>query len=250
MTLNVTKTIRKMMGWCPILNLNNYSTSHINSETSTTYNGTNPPILLPLFLKNTYVAGSRKEIAIGLFSILSIFILYHTLEYNSFFSKYGVELIMFSIVLLLFVISRSSVEIDNKYIRVGTIFQWIVGLTTHTLDSINTVTVQKKNNKLYRLEYWALFIIGILWLFRFFSDIYAGKAIDDLTLGLIWIVFCFGYGYIMYVCSKSVYHIQICFNPHPSINKLKIYTKDAPQIAEILEKANKHLVDTGVDDTK
>ena len=232
--------VRRMMGWCPNLNSNNYPIPYNNlgSSSSLTYNDTNPPTLLPILLKNTYVAGLRKEVVIGLLFAFTVFVLYHISGYDSFFHKYGIELIMFSAVLTQFIISRSSVEIDSKYIRVSTIFQRILGSTTYTLDSINSVQVQK--NKLYRLVYWGLFIVGIFWLFLLLSQTFAGEPIKDLTVSLMWVVFCFGYGYIMYIGSKSVYHIRIRFNPHPSINHLMIHTKDAQQIADILKKANRH----------
>ncbi len=239
--------VKRMLGWCPNLNSNNYPILHNNLESSAslTYNETNPPTLLPILLKNTYVAGLRKEAFIGLLFAFTVFVLYLISGYDSFFHKYGVELIMFSIVLTQFIISRSSVEIDSKYIRVSTIFQRILGSTTHTLDSINTVQVQK--NKLYRLVYWGLFIVGIFWLFLLLSQTFAGEPMEDLTLSLMWVVFCFGYGYVMYIGSRSVYHIRIRFNPHPSINHLMIHTKDAAQIADILKKANRHSDDLSRD---
>jgi hypothetical protein len=239
MTLLI-ENIRKMMGWCPNQNSNNCPILHNNlgSSSSLTYNDTNPPTLLPLLLKNTYVAGLRKEVIIGLLFTFTVFVLYHMSGHDSFFHKYGIELIMFSVVLTQLIISRSSVEINSKYIRVSTIFQRILGSTTHTLDSINTVQVQK--NKLYRLVYWGLLTVGIFWLFTLLSQTFAGEPMKDLTPSLIWVVFCFGYGYIMYIGSKSVYHIRIRFNPHPSINHLMIHTKDAAQIADILKKANRH----------
>ena len=244
----IENNIKRLVGWCPILNLEKSQTSHINLEPSTIYSETNQPTLFPLLLKNTYVAGLRKEVVIGLLFAFTVFVLYHISGHDSFFHKYGIELIMFSIVLTQFIISRSSVEIDSKYIRASTIFQRILGSTTYTLDSINTVQVQK--NKLYRLVYWGLFIIGIFWLFTLLSQTFAGEPMEDLTVSLMSVVFCFGYGYIMYIGSKSVYHIRIRFNPHPLINHLMIHTKDAPQIADILKKANRHLDDLGTGGAK
>jgi hypothetical protein len=227
--------VKRMLGWCPNVNSNNYPIPHNNLESSSslTYNDANPPTLLPILLKNTYVAGLRKEVVIGLLFAFTVFVFYHISGYDSFSYKHVVGLLMLSIVLTQFIISRSSVEINSKYIRISTIFQRIFGSTTHTLDSINTVQVQK--NKLYGLVYWALFIVGIFWLFLLIFQIFIGETMEDLTLSLIWVVFCFGYGYIYYNCSKSVYNIRIRFNPHPSINHLMIYTKDAPQIADILK---------------
>ncbi|KAF5419110.1 MAG: hypothetical protein C5S45_07255, partial [Candidatus Methanocomedens sp.] len=137
--------VKRMLGWCPNVNSNNYPIPHNNLESSSslTYNDTNPPTLLPLLLKNTYVAGLRKEVVIGLLFAFTVFVLYHISGYDSFSYKHVVGLLMLSIVLTQFIISRSSVEINSKYIRVSTIFQRIFGSTTHTLDSINTVQVQK-----------------------------------------------------------------------------------------------------------
>ncbi|MBA1341744.1 MAG: hypothetical protein C5S40_06335 [ANME-2 cluster archaeon] len=232
--------VKRMLGWCSNVNSNNYPILHNNLESSSslTYSETNQPTLFPLLLKNTYVAGLRKETVIGLLFAFTVFVLYHISGYDSFFHKYGVELIIFSTVLTQFIISRSSVEINSKYIKVSTILQRILGSKTYTLDSINTVQVQK--NKLYRLVYRGLFIVGIFWLFTLLSQTYAGETMEDLTRSFIWVVFCFGYGYIMYIGSKSVYHIRIRFNPHPSINHLMIHTKDAHHIADILKRANRH----------
>ena len=228
--------VKRMLGWCPNLNSNNYPILHNNSGSSSslTHKDTKPPVLLPLFLKNTYVAGSIKETVIGLLFAFTVFVFYHISGYDSFSYKHVVGLLMLSIVFTQFIISRSSVEINSKYIRVSTIVRRIFGSTTHTLDSINTVQVQK--NKLYGLVYWALFIVGIFWLFLLIFQIFIGETMEYLTFSLIWVVFCFGYGYIYYNCSKSVYNIRIHFNPHPSINHLMIHTKDAQQIADILKK--------------
>ena len=242
--------VKRMLGWCPNVNSNNYPILHNNlgSSSSLTYNDTNQPTLLPILLKNCYAAGLRKDTFIGLLFAFTVFVLYHISGYDSFFHKYGVELIMFSIVFTQFIISRSSVEINSKHIRVSTIFQRILGSTTYTLDSINTVQVQK--NKLYRLVYRGLFIVGIFWLFTLLSQTFAGEPMEELTRSLIWVFFCFGYGYIMYIGSKSVYHIRIHFNPHPSINHLMIHTKDAHQIADMHEKANRHSGDIGTGGAK
>ena len=107
--------VKRMLGWCPNLNSNNYPIRHNNLESSSslTYNDTNPPTLLPLLLKNTYVAGLRKEVVIGLLFAFTVFVLYHISGHDSFFHKYGIELIIFSIVLTQFIISRSSVEINS-----------------------------------------------------------------------------------------------------------------------------------------
>ena len=126
--------------------------------------------------------------------------------------------------------------------------QWFLGSTTYTLDSINTVKVQK--NKSYWLGYWGLFIMGTLWLFFLLSDIFAGKTAAELIHSFFWVYFCFGYGYIVHIASKSVYNIRISFDPNPSINHLKIHTKDAPQIADLIANVNRFSGDIGVGGTK
>lgn len=79
--------------------------------------------------------------------------------------------------------------------------------------------------------------MGILWLILLLSDIFAGEPVAELIQSIFWVFFCFGYGHMVYIASKSVYQIRISFNPNPSINHLKIYTKDAPQIADLIKNA-------------
>ena len=241
------ENIRKVMGWCPLLNQNNYLTSYINSGLSSTYNGINVPTSLPLHLNNTHAVGLGKEAIIGLLFAVTIFVLSFKSGINSFFFNYGLELILLSIVLMQYVMSKSNVEINGTDIRVNTMLHWIVGSTTHKLDSIKKIRVQKNQ---YKLGYWGLFIVGTLWLFLLLSDIFAGKPAEDFVQGFIMVVFCFGYGYIIYITSKSVCHIRISFDPHPSINHLMIHTKDAQQIADMLEKVNTHSNDIGTDAAK
>ena len=238
MTFNL-ENIRKLMGGCPNMSQNNNSVSYTNSGCSTIQDDTNSSAFSPLFLKNTYVAGLAKETVIGIIFILILAVgaLYFNFEENSIFSNYAIELMLFFTVLMIFAISRSNVEINSKCIRVSTMMQWILGSTTHTLDSINTIKVQK--NKFHWLGYWGLFIMGILWLFPLLSDIFAGKTAAELIQNCFWVFFCFGYGYIVRIASKSVYHIRISFDPNPSINHLKIHTKDAPQIADLIANAKR-----------
>lgn len=247
MTGIFAETIRKVMGWCPIRNQNNYQTSYINSGSSSTYNETNALTSLPLRLNNTYVVGLGKEAIIGLFFVVTIFVLSFKSGINSFFFNYGLELILLSIVLMQYVMFRSNVEINGTDIRVNTMLHWILGSTTHSLDSIKKIRVQKNQ---YKLGYWGLFIVGTLWIFLLFSGIFAGKPVEDIVLSLIMVVFCFGYGYIIYITSKSVCYIWISFDPHPSINHLMIHTKDAQQIADMLEKVNTYSNDIGTDAAK
>ena len=245
--LGLVELIKRAMGWCPIRNQNNYQTSYINSGSSSTYNGTSAPTSLQLHLNNTYAVGLGKEAIIGLFFAVTIFVLSFKSGNNSFFFNYGLELILLSIVLMQYVMLKSNVEINDTDIRVNTMLHWILGSTTHSLDSIKKIRVQKNQ---YKLGYWGLFTVGTLWLFLLFSDIFAGKPVEDFAQGLIMVVFCFGYGYIIYITSKSVYHIRISFDPHPSINHLMIHTKDAQQIADMLEKVNTHSNDIGTDAAK
>jgi len=251
MTFNL-ENIRKMMGWCPNMSQNNNSVSYTNSGYSTKDDDTNSSTFSPFFLKNTYVAGSVKEIVIGiiLILILAVGAIYLNLEDNSIFSNYVIELMLFFMVLMVFTISRSNVEIKSKYIRVSTMMQWILGSTTYTLDSIKTIKVQKSKFHWFGLGYWGLYIIGTLWLLLLLLDILAGKTAAEFIHILFWIVFCFGYGYIVHITSKSVYCIRISFDPNPSINHLKICTKDAPQIANMIENANRFSGEIGIGGTK
>jgi len=233
MTINVAETVRKVMGWCPNMSQNNYPVSYTNSASSTIHDDTNSSTFSPLFLKNTYVAGLGKETIIGITLTLAISALYFRSEDSSIFFNYGIELMLFFTVLMVYAMSRSNVEINSKYIKVNTMLQWILGSTTRTLDSINTIKVQK--NEFHRLGHWGLFIVGTLWLFLFLSDIFAGETVAELIQSFFWVFFCFGYGHMVYIASKSVYQIRISFNPHPSINHLKIYTKDAAQIADLIK---------------
>lgn len=227
---------------------NNYPASYANSASSTIDDDANSSTFSPLFLKNTYVAGLVKETVIGIILILAVGVLYFRSEDNSIFFNYGIELILFCTVLMIFAMSRSNVEINSEYIRVSTMLQWILGSTTHTLDSINTIKIQK--NKFYRLGYWGLFMVGTLWLFLLLSDIFAGETVAELIQSIFWVFFCFGYGHFVYIASKSVYHIRISFNPNPSVNHLKIHTKDAPQIADLIKNANRYSGDIGVGGAK
>jgi len=144
MTFNL-ENIRKMMGWCPNVNRNtgkdpfsfNYSNSF--SQRNETIRSTS----LPLFYKNIYAGGLVKETVIGVISILTIIFFSN----NSFIDKYEIQLVLLSLVLTQFALSRSNIEINDKFIKVRTLFHWIAGSTTHSLDSINTINIEK-NNKL------------------------------------------------------------------------------------------------------
>jgi len=242
------ENIRKIMEWCPNVSQNNYPVSYKNSASSTIHDGTNSSTFSPLFLKNTYVAGLGKETIIGITLTLAIGALYFRSQDSSIFFNYGIELMLFFTVLMVYAMSRSNVEINSKYIKVSTMLQWILGSTTHTLDSINTIKVQK--NEFHRLGYWGLFIVGTLWLFLLLSDILAGEPVAELIQSFFWVFFCFGYGHFVHIASKSVNHIRISFNPNPSINHLKIHTKDAPQIADMIKNTNQYSGDIGVGDAK
>ncbi|HJH31154.1 MAG TPA: hypothetical protein C5S50_02965 [Methanosarcinaceae archaeon] len=241
------ESVRRMMGWCPNVSKNDYPVSYTNSASST-IDDTNSSIFSPLFLKNTYVAGLAKETVIGISFILAVGALYFRSGDNSIFYNYGIELILFFTVLMIFAMSGSNVEINSKYIRVSTMLQWILGSTTHTLDSINTIKVQK--NEYYRLVYWGLFIVGTWWFFLLLSDIFAGETVAELIQSFVWSFFCFGYGHFIHIASKSVYHIRISFDPNPSINYLMIHTKNAPQIADMIKNTSTYSGDIGLGDAK
>jgi len=64
-----------------------------------------------------------------------------------------------------------------------------------------------------------------------------GEPRVEIIESLMWIIFSFGLGHQMYSASKSVSNIRIWFLPHPSVNKMTIYTTNAVQIADLIEVA-------------
>lgn len=232
----VAEHIKRMMGWCPSVNRDigkdplsfNYSNSF--SQRNETIRSTS----LPLFYKNIYAGGLVKETVIGVISTLTIIFFIN----NSFIDKYEIQLVLLSLVLTQFALSRSNIEINNKFIKVRTLFHWIAGSTMHSLDSINAINIEK-NNKLDKFLQWISFILGLSYILLLLTHLFAGKTMGELTPSIVGIIFCFGWSYIMYVASKSGYQIQISFNPHPSINNLYIYAKEARDIADLLEKASR-----------
>jgi hypothetical protein len=238
MTLLI-ENIRKLMGWCPNVNRDtgidplsfNYSNSF--SQRNETIQSTS----LPLFYQNIYAGGLVKETVIGVISILAIIFLSSGEGNNSFIHKYEIQLVLLSFVLTQFALSRSNIEINDKFIKVRTLFHWIAGSTTHSLDSINTIHVEK-NIKLNKSLSGVFFILGLSYILLLLTHLFAGKTVGELTPSIVGIIFCFGWSYIMYIASKSDYYIRISFNPHPSINNLNIYSKEARDIAALLKEAS------------
>ena len=240
MTFNVAENIRKVMGWCPNMSQKNHGTENLNLEALPTNKGTIPPQFSPLILENTYVAGVGivKEGIIAIIFFVTVFLISITSGYNSFFFNYGTAIILLSVLLLPFVASRTTIEINDKNIKVRTMFHRIVGTTTRPLESIQKVYVQ--SNKMHKFAYFGLFIVGTLWLILSLWSLFEGKTLRELNQNLAWIVFSFGYGYFLYMSAKTVYSIQIKFDPHPSINRIQVFTKNAQQIADILDKDSKN----------
>ncbi|MDW7775824.1 MAG: hypothetical protein SCH39_05715 [Methanosarcinales archaeon] len=240
------ESIKRMMGWCPILDKDNYQTLSIHSESLSIYDRSNTPKSLPLYLNNIYADGFGKEAIIGIFIVLTIFAFTLKPGDNSFYHNYRIELIILSMVLMQYLFSRSKVEITGTYIRVSTMLHCILGSTTHSLDSIDTIYLEK--NRLLKLGSWGLFIVGLSDILLLFKFLFAGKTMGEFAPIIVWIIFCFGWGYIAYSASRSYYHIRISFNPYPSINAIAIYTKDVREIADLLEEAGRDSVNYAVDD--
>ncbi|MCK5660850.1 MAG: hypothetical protein KAH86_05770, partial [Methanosarcinales archaeon] len=167
--------IKKLMGWCPNISLNHQGTGILNIESLPTNKGTIPPQFLPLILKKTYVSGIGmvKEGIITLIFILAVFILSITSGYDSFFLNYGTTIMFLSALSLHFVASRTTIEINDKNIKVRTMFHRIAGTTTRPLESIQKVYVQ--SNKMHKFAYFGLFIVGTLWLILSLWSLFEGK---------------------------------------------------------------------------
>ncbi|MCZ7357021.1 MAG: hypothetical protein O8C66_13485 [Candidatus Methanoperedens sp.] len=192
--------------------------------------------------ENISVRGMTKEAMIGITLILSWFILYFGSEYKHFFEKYPFELILLYIVLLTFIQTRSTVEINNNHIKISTLLSRVLGSTTRSIDSVHSIQVKEK--KTHKLAIWLIVLMGLLWFFTFLVDIIRGVPIEKLNQNLLWIVFSFGLGYFTYIEYKARFYIQIKFFPYPSINKILIHTKNAQGISDVLE-ANENRNDIG-----
>lgn len=193
--------------------------------------------------ENISVKGMTKETIIGIALILSWGILYFGSEYKHFFEKYPFELILLYTVLLIFILTRSTVEINNNYIKISTLLSRVLGSTTRSVDSIHSIQVKEK--KTYKLAFWLVVLAGLLWFFTFLFDIITGAPVEKLNRSLLWIVFIFGLGYFTYIEYKARFYILITFSPYPSINKILIHTKDAQRIANVLDAASKNRHDVG-----
>ena len=193
--------------------------------------------------ENISVKGMTKETIIGITLILSWGVIYFGSEYKHLFEKYPFELILLYTVLLIFILTRSRVEINNNYIKISTLLSRVLGSTTRSVDSIHSIQV--KDIKAYKLAIWLAAIAGLLWFLIFIFDIITGAPVEKLNRSLLWIVFSFGLGYFSYIEYKAKFYIQITFFPYPSINKILIHTKDAQRIADVLDAANKNRHDIG-----
>ena len=131
-----------------------------------------------------------------------------------------------------------------------------LGSTNREIASVDSVEVRK--NSASRLVYSLLFLLGILWLFRFFLSITEGESMGILVQSLTWALVSFIFGYQLYSGSKSMFNIQIRFIPYPSINNITIHSIDAERIADdregqkqkilIQDRTSFYAVDTGVND--
>jgi hypothetical protein len=193
--------------------------------------------------ENISVRGMTKETIIGITLILSWGILYFGSEYKHFFEKYPFELILLYTVLLIFILTRSTVEINNNNIKIMTLLSRVLGSTTRSADSIHSIQVKEK--KTYKLAFRLVVLAGFLWFFTLIFDIITGAPVEKLDRSLLWIVFSFGLGYFTYIEYKARFYVQITFFPYPSINKILIHTKDAQRIADVLDAADKNKHDTG-----
>lgn len=193
--------------------------------------------------ENISVRGMIKETIVGITLILSWGILYFGSEYKHFFEKYPFELILLYTVLLILILTQSTVEINNNNINISTLLRRVLGSTTRSVESIHSIQVKEK--KTYKLTFWLVVLLGLLWFVIFLFDMITEAPIEKLNRSLLWIVFSFGLGYFTYIEYKARFYIQITFFPYPSINKILIYTKDAQRIADVLDAANKNRHDIG-----
>jgi hypothetical protein len=228
--MTFAENVRKIMGWCPNAGMIRKITLLRETEVPEIDFYSKP--FRPVLLKNAYVMGITKETVIGMSMILIIIILFIG-KFSSFFESYSIYLILLSVVLLQFIVSKASIEIGNRRIQIKTIISPYLGSTTHALTSVDSVEVRKNN--VSRLAYCFSFLVGILWLFMFIWDLMDGAPRVYLIQSLMWIVVSFGFGFQMYSASKSVFNIQIRFLPFPSVNKITIYTTAAGQIADLVD---------------
>ena len=230
---------RKMMGWCPNVTMNSNFIMQRETEIPDMAIYSKPPLLKPIILKNAYVEGLTREAIIGI-SLALIFFIFYFSRSSPFFNSYSAHLTLLSVVLFKFALSKATVEINDGYISVKTIFRSLLGLTKHPLTDVDSVEVRKNNES--RLVYFFSLLAGMLWLSIFSMDLMRGAHPADTIRSLIWIVVSFGFGYQKYLSSKSMSNIQIRFLSHPSINSMTIYTNNAGQIADMIEKvrANYH----------
>jgi|GEM_PF-3421837 len=223
-----TGNIKRMMGWCP--NVTSNFIMQREAEIPDTDIYAKPPLFKPV---NACVEGLTREAVIGILLALIFFISYFSRS-SPFFNSYSTHLTLLSVVLVKFALSKASVEIGDGHINVKTIFHPFLGLTKHPLTDVDSVEVRKNHES--RLLYFFCFLVGILWLFLFSMDLMRGAHPEDTIRSLVWIVVSFGFGYQVFLTSKSMFNIRIRFLPYPSINKMTIHTNNAKQIADMIEK--------------
>ncbi len=228
-TMSIAGTIRKTMGWCPNANLNRKVTLYRHAEIPEVDLGLKSPLSRPILLKNVYVEETTRDAVIGI-SMALILIILAIVRFSPFLVSNLLYLIMLSTMLLLLLFSRTSVEIRDRNIRV---LNPILGSTNRDIAWVDSVEVRKNSDS--RLCYSLLFLLGILWLFRFFLNMIEGESNDILIQSLSWVFVCFGFGYYSYSTSKSMFNIRIQFTPWPSINAITIHSADARRIADLIE---------------
>jgi hypothetical protein len=139
-------------------------------------------------VENISVRGMTKEIIIGIPLILSWLIL-SILNFGS--EKYPIELIPLYVVLLIFIQTRSRVEINNNHIKISTLLSRVLGSTTRSIDSIHSIQVKETK---YNFTFWFI-LLGLLFFVLFLFGMIREVPIEKLNQNLFWIVFLFGMGY-------------------------------------------------------
>lgn len=218
------------MGWCPNAALNKKITLQKEEEIFEMGSYSKPSLFISIRLKNVYAAGITKVTII----YITMALIFAILWFSPFFNSYLLILIMLSALLLQFTLSKTSVEITDKRIRLTTVLNPLFGATTRAMSSVDSVKVQKNN--VPRFLYIFLFLIGILWLFLFFLYFIEGASQVDIAQSLLWTFFSFGVGLQSYEAFRSVSNIRIRFTPYPFVNKITIHTTEAGQIADLIEK--------------
>ena len=259
------------MSWCPYIK-NSNSTIFQNNAKYLSNEKNTIPNTIPILLEKTPLEGLTKEaLIVKIYNVALVFFIFIymiltliTYSYNSPLCYelkpeliYVLLLILYFIMAILhFIQSHSTIEISTNCIKVDTLFHRITGSTTYSLESIHSIQV--KDNEIYRLNYKFVFIIAIPLLFIFFSLPFIFQLIgmplkNVIILYILFfclIIFLFSTGYYSYIASKSSSSIQIKFRPYPFFNRIRIHTKNACQIADMLAQVNKHEHKLDIDEKK